>query len=842
MEKTRIILLVGVFTILTLACVTASTPKHVHLTWQDDPQTSITVSWRTDSSEPSIVEYGLDSSYGMVESSNPGEIHHVKLTDLQPDSKYHYRCGSEEGWSRDYTFFTGPANLSSEFTFVALGDSRTNMHTWERVIIAANNENPDFIIHTGDLIDSGESQKQWDLWFDRAKSVFPGTVLMPSVGNHENNAREYFEQFALPDAEQWYSFDYGNAHFVALTTCGPVTGPQLEWLEDDLSSTNAMWKFLFYHHPMYSVGSHGPTPWVQDAWGYILDKYQVDFIFNGHDHLYARTLPIYGGEVASSTDLGSVHIVTGGAGAPLHGVEDPGYEWLVYAQTVNPYVLLTIDGQNLRLEAKTPDNVVIDSLEIEKALYPDLYISGASLQPDIPEPNSQATVSVEVQNKGHLPVTGATVQILVDGQEAGAKNLSHLDPGETSTAGFVWDTMGEGLYNLTVSIDPFDRVEEGRFETNNDVSIGALVSRPKADLVPISIVPSGELSSGKDIVLQASIGNEGTIETGSFEVLFSGGGLNLNIQQSSIPAGENLSFELPPVQFTEGDWELRLEIDPQNSVDEFFEDNNLLSVDVPIRDFVKDGAAYYPKGSVEGDDLIIKYDDLEGTIPNGSAGCALLWGINGWRAPRLQPPGSIWSAGVIESPMERGLDGLWQIRVRTDDNVDMINFMFRDGQLVGESFDDNSGQTWTIYMRGWAEEAIEELEEKILEAQGHGLDTSTFEELVRTANAYLSSDDYGLAVDTLGNATGTIQRQTLLHIYDIALDAYSQAVGDGISVPRAEVFLFAAMEAIENGNYPGSKTYLDTVIRLVEEARATVDERILVPMILLIIPLRKVIR
>jgi hypothetical protein len=192
--------------------------------------------------------------------------------------------------------------------------------------------------------------------------------------------------------------------------------------------------------------------------------------------------------------------------------------------------------------------------------------------------------------------------------------------------------------------------------------------------------------------------------------------------------------------------------------------------------------------------------------------------------------------------MERGLDGLWQIRVNTTAKVDVINFKFRNGQLVGDVIDDNSGRTWTIYLRGWAERAIEELEEKILEAQGHGLDTSPFELILQTARNYLSTDDYGLAVTSLGNATETVERNMLLYIYDLVSTAYSEAVDDGISVPRAEVFLFAAGEAIENGNYPGSKTYLDTVMRLVEEARAKVDERFLLPFILLVIPLRKVMR
>jgi hypothetical protein len=172
----------------------------------------------------------------------------------------------------------------------------------------------------------------------------------------------------------------------------------------------------------------------------------------------------------------------------------------------------------------------------------------------------------------------------------------------------------------------------------------------------------------------------------------------------------------------------------------------------------------------------------------------------------------------------------------------MVNFMFRNGQLTGEIFDDNSGRTWTIYLRGWAEKAIGDLEQKISEAQAHGLDTTKFEEILRDAREYLSSNDYELVVDTIGNATGTVERNMVLSIYEIVLSKYEEAVQEGLSIPRAEIFLFAAREAIDVENYSGSKSYLDTVIRLVEEARAKVDERFLAPLILLIILLRKVMR
>ncbi|MHA1742205.1 MAG: fibronectin type III domain-containing protein, partial [Candidatus Thorarchaeota archaeon] len=107
----------------------ASQPHHLHLTWQHDARSTVVVSWRTDQVEPSIVRYGPNASYGLITRAQPGTIHHVELSDLEPSTTYHFSCGSDGGWSGDLTFRTAPADVSDPFTFVVLGDSRSKMQT-----------------------------------------------------------------------------------------------------------------------------------------------------------------------------------------------------------------------------------------------------------------------------------------------------------------------------------------------------------------------------------------------------------------------------------------------------------------------------------------------------------------------------------------------------------------------------------------------------------------------------------------------------------------------------------------------------------------------------------------
>ncbi len=59
---------------------------------------------------------------------------------------------------------------------------------------------------------------------------------------------------------------------------------QLTWLESSLAASTAPWKILVAHHPVYSGGVHGDTPYIIKHVLPLLEKYGVQAYFNGHDH------------------------------------------------------------------------------------------------------------------------------------------------------------------------------------------------------------------------------------------------------------------------------------------------------------------------------------------------------------------------------------------------------------------------------------------------------------------------------------------------------------------------------------------------------------------------------
>ncbi|CAI7856965.1 unnamed protein product [Closterium sp. NIES-53] len=59
---------------------------------------------------------------------------------------------------------------------------------------------------------------------------------------------------------------------------------QLQELEGWLSNSQARWKVVGAHHPVFSYGKHGDQPEMVDRIKPLLEKYGVDVYINGHDH------------------------------------------------------------------------------------------------------------------------------------------------------------------------------------------------------------------------------------------------------------------------------------------------------------------------------------------------------------------------------------------------------------------------------------------------------------------------------------------------------------------------------------------------------------------------------
>jgi hypothetical protein len=165
----------------------------------------------------------------------------------------------------------------------------------------------------------------------------------PAIGNHEYNVspRGYFDYFngvgnatgpAGDRTKGYYSYDAGAWHILVLNSnCNKITGTtngadcavgstQYSWLQNDLATHPNLCTLAYWHHPLFTTGSH-----YQDAdLQYVKPLFQLlynnnaDLVLNGHDHNYQRWTP-QDPNGNRDTARGIREIVVGTGGRDLDG-------------------------------------------------------------------------------------------------------------------------------------------------------------------------------------------------------------------------------------------------------------------------------------------------------------------------------------------------------------------------------------------------------------------------------------------------------------------------------------------------------------------------------------------
>ena len=407
----------------------AATLDELHLSFQHDPRTTITVMWRTAGNLTPHVQYGTTSAYGSdtagatTAAVADGFFYNtVELTGLTPDTAYHYRVsGDTSTWSGDNSFRTAPAG-AGDFSFTASGDNGVRANSPDDTLKVKDlvaSQHPTFHIVAGDITYSEGSKNQWEQWFQEVERFSHSVALVPALGNHDAESGvkfsngEYFYQrsFALPADHQelYYSFDYGDAHFVALNSEDfsglRRGGAQYQWLAADLAATAKKWKIIYFHRLAYTSGSeHHAESNLQNDVTPLFDQYHVDLVIQGHNHQYERSYPLrYGSAnnpVIASTDrtsytnpTGTVYVVTGGGGHSLYDFDtQPAWS----ATRCKCYEVLRVDisaAGTLSVKTIGVDGATVDQFTISKTSAAVVSPPPPAPQPPAPLPQPQTTAS-----------------------------------------------------------------------------------------------------------------------------------------------------------------------------------------------------------------------------------------------------------------------------------------------------------------------------------------------------------------------------------------------------------------------------------------------------------------
>lgn len=211
---------------------------------------------------------------------------------------------------QSYKFKTAKDSSATQFEFLTIADIQGMIQgmyddSFKAVnALLANDatKNFDFILNAGDMCDNGKNFNQWGMALNTYQKLFANTSTFFAAGNHEKGSNALANYFNYSVTEQdmtdgaYYSFDYANAHFTVLNTNDASSSglgeEQLAWLENDLKTTTAKWKFVLMHKSLYSGGSHstdGEVVAMRTQLQKLFAENGVSIVFGGHDHTYTTT-------------------------------------------------------------------------------------------------------------------------------------------------------------------------------------------------------------------------------------------------------------------------------------------------------------------------------------------------------------------------------------------------------------------------------------------------------------------------------------------------------------------------------------------------------------------------
>lgn len=368
--------MIGSCTLIRLACFSLAWNDPIaieiepYLQWPT--RDAITVMWETNEPTAGEIRYGTTPELDKrAVEPEPRRVHELRLTDLLPRTRYYYRVACGDVMSDRFTFRTPP--LPGEpWRTVVYGDSRSFPDRHRRAVELAEQFEPDLIVHTGDQVTRGTDRPMWKAqFFDPAARLFAKVPVITSLGNHEENAGNYFEYFSLPGNERYFSVDFGDLHLVILDSNvwgkPALESEQLEWLRGDLARPrSANWTAVAFHHPLFSAHDKraiNPARWTHCP---TFEELGVDLVLTGHDHFYYRSWPI--GRLGAQSSRGLTHITTAGGGAPLYRMKPRSYT--AVEEPVHHVTVLDFDGDIVRGRAIDVAGNTIDQYEIRKGPTP----------------------------------------------------------------------------------------------------------------------------------------------------------------------------------------------------------------------------------------------------------------------------------------------------------------------------------------------------------------------------------------------------------------------------------------------------------------------------------------
>ena len=320
-------------------------------------------------------------------SKNASRVNTITLEGLEPDTLYYYWIGdgTDDNWSgkEDGTplSFRTAKEDQDVTTFFVMGDTQMSGNP-------ANDEEPiallsallesiaahdvDFGIQTGDFVDNGGAFNHWEELF----GVFGNSGIASSDMIHVLGNHEYYGDFSgsvankvleLPNPD-FYSVEYNDV-YVAVINNSADLNEAAAWLIEDAAKSDCTWKVLTVHQPAYYTNLGGGSEKFTQILAPAADAADIDVVFSGHDHSYARTEQMTGGEL---DDFGCAWFICGDLGEKSRtlnyaATDNPDFHFAMVDQTYDALAIVAqAEGMKMTVTAYDSEGNIIDSVIYDK--------------------------------------------------------------------------------------------------------------------------------------------------------------------------------------------------------------------------------------------------------------------------------------------------------------------------------------------------------------------------------------------------------------------------------------------------------------------------------------------
>jgi 3',5'-cyclic AMP phosphodiesterase CpdA len=310
----------------------------------------------------------------------------ASVDNLEGGQAHHYRAG-RDAFSRPGRFLT--AAPGQDFSFLYMSDVHVHnplpgrLGAGVALLELARALEPDirFTVLGGDMLAYGSA---YDAWNSLADSPLVTTQMTAfTAGNHEfydhtakSRGPGYFNTFvhnpangADGVANTSYFFRYGNALFLSISSedswsSDALLEAQKAWFRRVVAENPATFIIAWTHRPFYngSTANAGHALTNRTNWSPLFDELGVDLVLSGHDHVYVRTAPTFGGEATSGPGKGTVYLTSTAVGDRYMDAdpENPytNLERILGGETLG--TIFTLEPDAIRLRTYDMSGTIVD--------------------------------------------------------------------------------------------------------------------------------------------------------------------------------------------------------------------------------------------------------------------------------------------------------------------------------------------------------------------------------------------------------------------------------------------------------------------------------------------------